>query len=152
MTHPTKWKRHIAGALCSSGRGAGGGLFGNPRFATTMRELMALAWPIATAMAGETVMGLVDTKLVGGLGPAALGGVGVAMTIAFVGYMTVFGLMRGVKICVAHAVGDGKGHLGVRYAQAGVLLGLVSGALFWAWTRDAGPLRPWLGVDAARVA
>jgi len=151
MTHPTKWKRHIAGALCSSGRGAGGGLFGNPRFATTMRELMALAWPIATAMAGETVMGLVDTKLVGGLGPAALGGVGVAMTIAFVGYMTVFGLMRGVKICVAHAVGDGKGHLGVRYAQAGVLLGLVSGALFWACTRDAGPLLRWIGVDAALV-
>jgi MATE family multidrug resistance protein len=116
-----------------------------------MRELMTLAWPIATAMAGETVMGLVDTKLVGGLGAAALGGVGVAMTIAFVGYMTVFGLMRGVKICVAHAVGDGKGHLGVRYAQAGILLGLGSGALFWACTRDAAPLLRGIGVDASLI-
>ena len=33
-----------------------------------LRELLELAWPIAAAMAGETVMGLVDTKLVGGLG------------------------------------------------------------------------------------
>ena len=70
-----------------------------------MRTLVSLAAPIATAMAGETVMGLVDTKLVGGLGPAALGGVGVAMTIAFFGYLSIFGLMRGVKVCVAHAVG-----------------------------------------------
>jgi MATE family, multidrug efflux pump len=151
MTHPSKWKRHIAEAVRSSTHLSRGPWFGNPRFGTTMRELMTLAWPIATAMAGETVMGLVDTKLVGGLGPAALGGVGVAMTIAFVGYMTVFGLMRGVKICVAHAVGDGKSHLGVRYAQAGILLGLVSGALFWACTRNAGPLLRWIGVDAALV-
>src|SRR5579872_3375213 len=97
----------------------------------TLRELVALAWPIATAMGGETLMGLVDTKLVGGLGPAALGGVGVAMTIVWFGYMVTFGLMRGVKVCVAHAVGRGRGHLGVRYAQAGISIGLVAGALFW---------------------
>ena len=52
-------------------------------FDETMRELVALAWPIATAMGGETLMGVVDTKLVGGLGPVALGGVGVAMTFAY---------------------------------------------------------------------
>jgi MATE family multidrug resistance protein len=112
---------------------------------------MALAWPIATAMGGETVMGLVDTKLVGGLGPAALGGVGVAMTIAFLGYMTVFGLMRGVKVCASHAVGDRRPYLAVRYAQAGIVLGLAAGTFFWACTRDAAPLLRWIGVDAALV-
>jgi MATE family multidrug resistance protein len=117
----------------------------------TTSELLALGWPIATAMGGETVMGLVDTKLVGGLGANALGGVGVAMTIAFLGYMTVFGLMRGVKICASHAVGHGKRHLGVRYAQAGITLGLVAGVLFWACTRDASPLLRWIGVDAALI-
>ncbi len=55
--------------------GYGWGLAGSP-FGRTMRELVALAWPIAAAMGGETLMGLVDTKLVGGLGPAALGGRG----------------------------------------------------------------------------
>ncbi len=106
----------------------------------TMRTLVSLAAPIAAAMAGETVMGLVDTKLVGGLGPAALGGVGVAMTIAFFGYLTIFGLMRGVKVCVAHAVGQGLEHRTVRYAQAGIALGLTAGAAVWACTRDVTPL------------
>ncbi|HTB75256.1 MAG TPA: MATE family efflux transporter, partial [Polyangiaceae bacterium] len=106
----------------------------------TMRTLVSLAAPIAAAMAGETVMGLVDTKLVGGLGPAALGGVGVAMTIAFFGYLTIFGLMRGVKVCVAHAVGEGLEHRTVRYAQAGIALGLTAGAAVWACTRDVTPL------------
>jgi MATE family multidrug resistance protein len=116
-----------------------------------MRELVALAWPIMTAMAGETVMGLVDTKLVGGLGPAALGGVGVAMTIVFLGYMVVFGVMRGVKVCVAHAVGEGRSHQGARYAQAGIALGLVAGTLFGLCARDAGPLFRAVGIDTALV-
>jgi MATE family multidrug resistance protein len=112
-----------------------------------MRALVSLAAPIAAAMAGETIMGLVDTKLVGGLGPAALGGVGVAMTIAFFGYLTIFGLMRGVKVCVAQAVGKGLEHRSVRYAQAGIVLGLISGAAVWACTRDVTPL-----LRAIRVA
>ena len=117
-----------------------------------MRTLVSLAAPIATAMAGETVMGLVDTKLVGGLGPAALGGVGVAMTIAFFGYLSIFGLMRGVKVCVAHAVGQGQGHRGVRYAQAGIALGVAAGAAVWACTRDVTPLLRAIRIDPALVA
>jgi len=117
-----------------------------------MRALLALAFPIATAMAGETVMGLVDTKLVGGLGPAALGGVGVAMTIVFFGYLTIFGVMRGVKVCVAHAVGEGRGHRSVRYAQAGILVGVVAGAAFWACTRNLTAVFSALGIAPALVA
>jgi MATE family, multidrug efflux pump len=151
MIRGSRLKRGIARVWRTVAHGAGGRWLKETIFTSTMRELMALAWPIVTAMGGETVMGLVDTKLVGGLGPAALGGVGVAMTIAFVGYMTVFGLMRGVKVCVAHAVGNGKGYLGVRYAQAGIALGLMAGAVFFACTRDAAPLLRWIGVDAALV-
>jgi MATE family multidrug resistance protein len=102
-------------------------------------------------MAGETLMGLVDTKLVGGLGAAALGGVGVAMTLVFLGYVCVFGLMRGIKVCVAHAVGEGRGYLATRYAQAGVVMGLVSGALLWACTRNAAPLLLAMGIDRPLV-
>src|SRR5262245_49182052 len=50
------------------------------------RELFQLAWPIAAAMLGETAIGLVDTKLVGGLGAGALGGVGLGATLMFLGY------------------------------------------------------------------
>jgi MATE family multidrug resistance protein len=144
----SKLKRGIAHGLREAGSGTGGRWFSSVH-PSTMRKLLALALPIAAAMGGETAMGLVDTKLVGGLGPSALGGVGVAMTVAFVGYMTVFGLMRGVKVCVAHAVGEGRGHRAIRYAQAGVALGLVAGTIFWAATRDVGPALRWIGVDAA---
>src|SRR4051794_33831999 len=62
----------------------------------TMRELVTLAWPITAAMLGETALGLCDTKLVGALGAAALGGVGMASILLFLGYALIFGLMRGV--------------------------------------------------------
>lgn len=148
MARDSRLKRRVAHALRSFTRGTVGR---RSKSADTMRELLALAWPIMTAMAGETVMGLVDTKLVGGLGAAALGGVGVAMTVVFLGYMVVFGLMRGVKVCVAHAVGEGHGHRSVRYAQAGIALGLVAGTVFGLCTRDVGPLFRIIGIDAALV-
>jgi MATE family multidrug resistance protein len=144
IRHRERLKRRVAHALRKLTRGATGRR-------DTAHELFALAWPIAAAMAGETLMGLVDTKLVGGLGPAALGGVGVAMMVVFLGYMVVFGLMRGVKVCVAHAVGRGEGHVGVRYAQAGILLGLVAGLLFAAGMRDLAPVFRLVGIDAALV-
>ena len=71
------------------------------------RELFQLAWPIAAAMLGETAIGLVDTKLVGALGAAALGGVGLATTLMYLAYSLSFGAMRGVKVRVAHAIGEG---------------------------------------------
>ena len=150
MIRLSRLKRSIAHGLRGVGRGAGGRLVAVTA-PSMMRKVLALALPIAAAMGGETLMGLVDTKLVGGPGPAALGGVGVAMTVAFVGYMTVFGLMRGVKVCVAHAVGAGQGHRAIRYAQAGALLGVVAGSLFWALTRDVSPALRWIGVDATIV-
>jgi hypothetical protein len=66
------------------------------RAMVTFRELFGLAWPIAAAMLGEVAMGLVDTKLVGALGAAALGGVGMATVLMYLSYSIVFGLMRGV--------------------------------------------------------
>jgi MATE family multidrug resistance protein len=59
--------------------------------------------------------------------------------------------MRGVKVCVAHAVGRGEGHVGVRYAQAGIILGLIAGLAFAAGMRHAAPLFRLVGIDAAVV-
>src|SRR5687767_11048320 len=66
--------------------------------AQTRKEVIDLAWPTAVAMLSDTAMGLIDTKLVAGLGSAALGGVGIATTIMWLNYSIVFGLMRGVKV------------------------------------------------------
>jgi MATE family multidrug resistance protein len=148
MSRHIRLKRRVAHALRRWTRGAVGR---RTHSADTLRELVSLAWPIMTAMAGETVMGLVDTKLVGGLGAEALGGVGVALTIAFLGYMVIFGLMRGVKVCVAHAVGEGRAAHGARYAQAGMVTGLIAGTVFMLLTRDTTGLFRFLGIDAALV-
>lgn len=128
---------------------ADSGTFQKPKSAT--RDVLTLAWPIAAAMLGETAIGLVDTKLVGGLGAAALGGVGLGTTIMFLGYAVVFGLMRGVKIAAAHAIGEGRERDGFAYAQAGVVLGFALGLVQLAVCRDVSPLLQALGADATII-
>lgn len=115
------------------------------------RELVQLAWPIAAAMLGETAIGLVDTKLVGGLGPGALGGVGIATTLMFLGYSVVFGIMRGVKVRTAHAIGEGRPLDGFVYARSGVLMGAVTGVVIMVACRDVSGVLRLLGADPAIV-
>jgi len=117
----------------------------------TTRELFALAWPIAAAMLGETAIGLVDTKLVGGLGAAALGGVGVGATFMFLGYAFVFGVLRGVKVCASHAIGEGRGQDGFAYARAGMLIGFLLGTVELFACRDVERLLVFIGTDAAVI-
>jgi multidrug resistance protein, MATE family len=116
-----------------------------------VRELFDLAWPIAAAMFGETLLGLVDTKLVGGLGPAALGGVGVGTTFVFLSYGIAFGLMRGVKVATSHAVGRGERDQGLVFAQAGLIIGAIFGALVWALSRDVTRVLVAVHVDPVLV-
>ena len=115
------------------------------------RELVQLAWPIAAAMLGETAIGLVDTKLVGGLGSGALGGVAMATTLMFLGYSVVFGLMRGVKVRTAHAIGEGRPLDGFVYARSGVLMGAAVGIVIMIACRDMTPVLLALGTDPAVV-
>jgi MATE family multidrug resistance protein len=111
------------------------------------RALVALSWPIAVGMLGETAVGLVDTKLVGALGPEALAGVGVATVLMYLGYAVTFGLLRGVKVRTAHAVGAGKPEDGVAYAKAGALLAFGLGLAIFALGRDVSWALRLLGVD-----
>ncbi|MDB4942974.1 MAG: Multi antimicrobial extrusion protein [Labilithrix sp.] len=115
------------------------------------RALFALAWPIAAAMLGETAMGLVDTKLVSGIGSEALGGVGIATTLMFLGYSVVYGTMRGVKVRTAHAVGEGRGIDGFVYARAGAVMSFLFGVVILVACRDVSPALRLLGTDPAII-
>lgn len=115
------------------------------------RELFELAWPIAAAMLGETAIGLVDTKLVGGLGAGALGGVGLATTFMYLCYALSFGAMRGVKVRVAHAIGEGNPGHAFAYARAGLAMGAVFGVIVLIVCRDVEPLLLKLGADPAII-
>ncbi len=111
------------------------------------KEVFHLAWPIVVATGGETMMSLVDTKLVGGLGPAALGGVGVGAMFMHLGYSLAYGGMRAVKVQTAHAVGEGRPQDGQRYAQAGILLGVAVGAVMFVVGRDISWLLRLIGIE-----
>ena len=119
--------------------------------AAARREVITLAWPIAVALLGDTAMGLVDTALVGGLGANALGGVGVATVLTWLNYAIVFGVMRGVKVCSAHALGESKGAHGLAYARAGAALALVAGAAVFVLARDISWALRALHVDPAMI-
>ncbi len=151
MTLLRRLKRWVAPGQHTSGASAG---LAGPRpdqVSTVARQLVALAWPIAAAMFGETALGLVDTKLVGGLGATALGGVGVATTLMYLNYATVFGLMRGVKVRTAYATGSGSPADGIRYAQAGVVMGAAAGLfVFWIGRDVSWALRT-VGIDAPLI-
>lgn len=112
-----------------------------------VRELLTLAWPIAAAMLGETALGLVDTKITGGLGAAALGGVGLATTLTYALYAFAWGSMRAVKVRASHAVGEGAPNKGFAYARAGVLMGLVYGLGVAALLRRPEPLLGLMGAS-----
>lgn len=114
-------------------------------------QVFALAWPIATGMLGETAMGLVDTKLVAGLGAAALGGVGVGATLMHLAYSIVYGMMRGVKVASSHAIGEGRAADGFAYARAGLALGLAIGVFELFLCRNPTPILVALGIDATVV-
>ena len=118
---------------------------------STRRELVRLAWPIAAALLGEVALGLVDTKLAGGLGAAALAGVGVGTMLMFLSYSIVFGLMRGVTVRTAHALGEGRPDDGFAFARAGLLLGALVGAIVLVLGRDVSPLLVFIHADPALV-
>lgn len=118
----------------------------------TRAELIQLGWPIAVAMGGETVMGLVDAKLVGGLGRAALGGVGLGVTLTYLGYAVVMGIMRGVKVRTAFAVGEQRAQDGLAYARAGMWIAVVVGSLMFVLGRDVSGLLAAMGTDPELIA
>lgn len=125
--------------------------FGGAQPDAARREVITLAWPIAVALLGDTAMGLVDTALVGGLGANALGGVGIAIILTWLNYAIVFGVMRGVKVCSAHALGEAKGAHGLAYARAGGALALVAGAAVFVLARDISWALRALHVDPAMI-
>src|SRR6476660_6035901 len=81
-------------------------------------ELLRLAWPITVSTLSYSIMTLVDTLLVGHLGPASLAGVGIGGTASCAQICFSFGLLRGIKTLVAHAVGAGRQDLVAAYRGA----------------------------------
>jgi putative MATE family efflux protein len=69
------------------------------------RRVLSLAWPVIGQNLLETLLGVVDTLLVAGLGVAAIAGIGGALQIMFFVLAALSALSVGSSILVAQAVG-----------------------------------------------
>ena len=94
-----------------------------------LRELLRLTWPIAVSTLSYSIMTLVDTLLVGHLGPSALAGVGLAGTATFAVLCFSIGLLRGCKTLVSQAVGARRPDLVNAYRAAALGAAVVLGVL-----------------------
>ena len=92
-------------------------------------ELARLSWPIAVSMLSYSAMTVVDTIMVGRLGPAALAGVGMGGVVSFALLVFSIGLLRGVKVVVSQAVGAGDHRRVGDSLAAGLLVALGLGAI-----------------------
>ena len=77
-------------------------------FRREFRPMFSLAVPVILAEIGWTTMGLVDTFMVGGLGPAAIGGVGFGSIVFLAISIFGMGLLLGLDTVVAQAYGAGQ--------------------------------------------
>ncbi|MBA3943135.1 MAG: MATE family efflux transporter [Herpetosiphonaceae bacterium] len=105
------------------------------------RRVLGLAWPVIGENLFETLLGIVDTLLVAGLGTAALAGVGSGLQIMFFLLAALSALSVGSSILVAQAVGARDLALASRLARQSLLWSvLLSVPLAFAGLLLAGPI------------
>jgi MATE family multidrug resistance protein len=101
-----------------------------PRMAASwrseLRPLGRLAWPVILAEIGWMAMGIVDTLMVGPLGPEAIGGVGLAGILFFAVAACGMGILLGLDTVVAQAYGAGEHDACRRWLWQGLWLALAA--------------------------
>lgn len=97
--------------------------------ATSYGDLVGLAWPIAVSLLSYSVMNLVDTAFVAGLGESALAGVGLAGVAALALMSFSSGLVRGINVLVSQASGAGQVQRVAACTSAGAIMAVGLGVL-----------------------
>ena len=89
--------------------------------------MLKLAGPVVLAEIGWMSMGIVDTIMVGPLGPAAIGASGMSNSLFFAVAIFGMGVMLGLDAIVAKSFGAGRNDECIRWLQHGVLVSVVVG-------------------------
>jgi MATE family multidrug resistance protein len=93
-----------------------------------LRALGRLAAPLAAAQAGQALMGVVDTAVVGRAGTVALAGVGLGNGLFFTLAVVGIGLMLGLDPLIAQAFGAGDATRARRLLWQGASLSVIGAA------------------------
>jgi len=91
-----------------------------------LRPMIGLAVPVILAEIGWTTMGLVDTLMVGPLGPAAIGAVGLGSIVFLAIGIFGMGLLLGLDTLVAQSFGAGRVDRCQHWLRQGVYLALIT--------------------------
>src|SRR5215212_8529706 len=89
------------------------------------RPMFLLAVPVVLAELGWMTMGLVDTLMVGGLGPEAIGAVGIGTSLFMGVCIFAMGLLLGLDTLVSQSFGAGRLDECHRWLIHGVALSLL---------------------------
>jgi MATE family multidrug resistance protein len=90
-----------------------------------LKPMLALAFPVVLAEIGWSMMGLVDTLIVGPLGPAAIGAVGLGSIVFLAFGIFGMGLLLGLDTLVAQAYGAGRTDQCHHWLHQGVYLAVL---------------------------
>lgn len=93
------------------------------------REVVSMAWPLAIGMVSFTIMGVVDTLLMGHVSTVAQAGVGLATIIVYSASSFFRGLTTGPQSLVAAADGADDRERVEQAAGSAVLIGAVTGII-----------------------
>ena len=113
------------------------------------REIVVLAAPIVISKLSFTAMGLVDTAMVGRLGPSAQGSVGLATTYMFTLYVFGLGLLGVVNTFVSQYHGAGRARTCGLFLGQGLRLAVIAGAITQMILMLSAPLFHWVGLSEA---
>jgi multidrug resistance protein, MATE family len=94
--------------------------------------MLRLAGPVVMAEIGWMSMGIVDTIMVGPLGPAAIGAAGMSNSLFFAFAVFGMGAMLGLDALVSQSYGAGRRDDCVRWLNHGIVLALVVGPVITA--------------------
>lgn len=116
-------------------------------FANEARELFRLGWPLALAQAGQALFGVVDTAVVGRVGPLAQGAVGLG-NACFIGFGCLgMGVMMALDPLVSQAIGAGHPAKARSLFWQGVWLAIGTSAALAVPIAVSPLVLPWFGVE-----
>src|SRR5690606_5302875 len=91
---------------------------------TELRTLLLVAAPLALAQVAQKGMGFVDTLMIGRLGPGALAGMALAVSVFALVLASTMALVLSVSPLAAQAVAAGRPPQSARAARHGLVLAL----------------------------